>query len=540
VIAEPAFETLSPSTARAHAALQEALDCRVELWDRQDVHKWRQVMLNDAEGDRDDDGMGLFDVTVAALLELAHATTRTHRAALTPERDVIAAPLLEYTGDARLIAVAVVENVHGPYAQRLTDLVLSDLQQQKESEWLRDENYVFSQQVTDDFEELTFLRTMATHLVVNDTSLDIHQIVEKTLSGLREMIGAETIFFVNPGDVGLHVMQSCCSHPEEAVQVEVAVLAKLAEAYRERSADGPYVNNDLRTTNPEAGAAGIRQFLMVPINTAARRFGWFVAVNRTTAGRSWAPSPLLQIGQDEFGTWEASLLSTAASLVASHASNLELLREQEHLLINTVRSLVSALDAKDTYTRGHSERVALFSQRIAETMGYDSAARDRLYLSGLLHDVGKIGVSDATLRKPDKLTVEEFAEIKRHPDEGWAILRDLAQLRYVLPGVLHHHEQINGSGYPDGLKGEEIPLDARIMAVADAYDAMTSDRAYREGMPHVKAIDILRAGAGTQWDAEVVATFLKVVDDITAIRYGYKPYERAVRSGPALAPGCRS
>jgi HD-GYP domain-containing protein (c-di-GMP phosphodiesterase class II) len=205
-----------------------------------------------------------------------------------------------------------------------------------------------------------------------------------------------------------------------------------------------------------------------------------------------------------------------------------------------VRTLVSALDAKDAYTRGHSERVALFSKRIAEHLGYDDVATEKLYLSGLLHDVGKIGVSDAVLRKPDRLTPEEFAEIKRHPDEGWGILLELEQLRYVLPGVLHHHEQVNGTGYPDGLKGEQIPLDARIMAVADAYDAMTSDRAYRKGMPHEKAMEIIREGSGSQWDSDVVDAFLAVIDDITAIRYGYTQIERPARKGAALTPTCRS
>ena len=106
--------------------------------------------------------------------------------------------------------------------------------------------------------------------------------------------------------------------------------------------------------------------------------------------------------------------------------------------------------------------------------------------------------------------------------------------------MLHHHEQVNGTGYPDGLKGDEIPLDARIMAVADAYDAMTSDRAYRKGMPHEKAIEIITSGAGTQWDAQCVEAFLGVIDDITAIRYGYTQDERPARKGAALTPNCQS
>lgn len=411
----------------------------------------------------------------------------------------------------------------------------------EEVERLREENIVFSQQVTDDFEELTYLRQIATNLVVTDTALDIFQIVEHTISGLREMIGANAIYFVRPGaDRRPLVVASCCCDLEARECIGHDTVARLANTFCDRAATAPCVRNDINVIDPAAAAAGVRQFLMVPIGTAARSFGWFVAINRNSMGRQWPPSPLLQLGQDEFGTWEASLLNAAATLVASHASNLDLIREKERLLTNMVRTLVSALDSKDAYTRGHSERVALFSKRIAETMGYDQAATEKLYLSGLLHDVGKIGVSDAVLRKPDPLTPEEFAEIKRHPDEGWGILLELEQLRHVLPGVLHHHEQVNGTGYPDGLKGDEIPLDARIMAVADAYDAMTSDRAYRRGMPHEKAIDVIRTGAGTQWDAAVVESFLSVIDDIVAIRYGYSQVERPVRSGPALAPTCQS
>jgi HD-GYP domain-containing protein (c-di-GMP phosphodiesterase class II) len=480
------------------------------------------------------------DQRLVALLERAHATGRTCRATIAHERVAVAAPFAVETGEAVIVAVAEMETSCGLYAERLTDAVLRELRQRDEVEWLRDENFVFSQQVTDDFEELTYLRLMATQLVVKDTSLNIFQIVDQTINGLREMIGAEAVYFVRPGvNERPQVVSSCCCSPDASECVDHATVSRLANTFCDRAAVAPCVKNDIRTTDPAARAAGVRQFLMVPICTGARSFGWFVAINRSTAGRQWPPSPLLQLGHDEFGTWEASLLNAAATLVASHASNLDLIREKEHLLTNMVRTLVSALDAKDAYTRGHSERVALFSKRIAETLGYDDVATEKLYLSGLLHDVGKIGVSDAVLRKPDRLTAEEFAEIKQHPDEGWGILLELEQLNYVLPGVLHHHEQVNGTGYPDGLKGEEIPLDARIMAVADAYDAMTSDRAYRKGMPHEKAIAIITAGAGTQWDAKVVEAFLGVIDDITAIRYGYSQLERPVRKGPALRPSCK-
>lgn len=528
-------DMLAPVAAQALRALECALQIPLTTWLRESDGAWRVQEGDYAETQESPDDAPAID----GLLDEVAARGQTCR------RDVgsstlIGAPLADAAGSVLGVAVASVDKPLGEFAGRLADATLRDLHQRQEIEWLRDENYVFSHQVTDDFEELTFLRTMATRLVVDDTSLDIRQIVDRSIGDLREMIGAETIYFITPTGDSLTVAQECPCQPDQEAPIAAPTILRLARVHRARAAHGPCIKNDLSACDPEAVQAGVRQFLMAPIGIGDRQFGWFVAVNRTTIGRRWAPSPLLQLGHDEFGTWEASLLTTAATLLASHARNLELIREKEQLLINTVRSLVTALDAKDAYTRGHSERVALFSKRVAETLGYDCAAAERLYLSGLLHDVGKIGVSDAVLRKPEKLTDEEFTEIKRHPDEGWAILRDLEQLNYVLPGVLHHHERVGGGGYPDNLQGDQIPLDARIMAVADAYDAMTSDRAYRGGMPHEKAVEILRQGAGNQWDTQVVDAFLSVIEDIISIRYGYRAVERPTRQGPALGPSCQT
>lgn len=529
---------LAPEIVAALEALQRELDSPVEAWQRAPDGVWRPA-AGDDHGDLDLAGIDKprFD----ALLDKAYEAQHAYSAPAGPAGAVLAAPIVDGAGDVRALAVALIDGAAADYGVRLADSVLREIQQRQEMDWLRDENFVFSHQVTDDFEELTFLRTMATRLIVDDTSLNIHNIVDRAIADLREMIGAETVYFITaPHEREMMISQCCPAKPEEEAPVEANTILRLARVHRARAAHAPCVKNDLTACDPEACSAGVRQFLMTPIGAGDRHFGWFVAVNRTTIGRKWAPSPLLQLGHDEFGTWEASLLSTAATLLASHASNLDLIREKEQLLINTVRSLVTALDAKDAYTRGHSERVALFSKRIAETLGYDGAAAERLYLTGLLHDVGKIGVSDAVLRKPDKLSDDEFAEIKRHPDEGWAILRDLEQMRYVLPGVLHHHERVDGRGYPDNLAGEQIPLDARIMAVADAYDAMTSDRAYRAGMPHETAIKIIREGSGTQWDAPCVDAFLSVIEDIIAIRYGYKQIDREVRASSACEPHCQT
>src|ERR1051326_993625 len=142
---------------------------------------------------------------------------------------------------------------------------------------------------------------------------------------------------------------------------------------------------------------------------------------------------------------------------------------------------------------------------------------EQIYMTGLLHDIGKIGVRDAVLLKPGKLTDEEFAEIKKHPQIGHSIVKNLAPLRCALPGILHHHESYDGSGYPHKLAAEDIPLYGRILAVADAYDAMTSSRPYRPGMPPERAEDILRNGAARQWDPGMVAAFLRAIYAMRAI-----------------------
>ncbi len=177
--------------------------------------------------------------------------------------------------------------------------------------------------------------------------------------------------------------------------------------------------------------------------------------------------------------------------------------------VAAVRALAEAVDAKDAYTRGHSQRVAEFARELAAANGCDQGFIDLVYMTGTLHDVGKIGVPDSVLRKPDRLTDEEFAQIKLHPELGEKIVRQIPPLRETLSGIRGHHERWDGRGYPDRLAGESISLLARILAVADCFDAMTSDRPYRKGLPVEIALAEIEKGAGSQFDPVLAEVFVK-------------------------------
>lgn len=189
--------------------------------------------------------------------------------------------------------------------------------------------------------------------------------------------------------------------------------------------------------------------------------------------------------------------------------------ENEKLFIHVVHSLADAIDAKDTYTNGHSGRVAKYSKEIARRYGYSEKAQSDIYMMGLLHDVGKIGVPDAVINKPAKLNDEEYEMIKKHPDMGAQILENIKEMPSLATGARWHHERYGGGGYPDGLIGGDIPEEARIIAVADAYDAMSSRRSYRDVLTQESVRKEIEKGRGTQFDPEFADIMLTMIDEDT-------------------------
>lgn len=187
--------------------------------------------------------------------------------------------------------------------------------------------------------------------------------------------------------------------------------------------------------------------------------------------------------------------------------------ENRQLFLGTVKALAAAIDGKDPYTRGHSERVARVSVAIAQRLNLPDEECEKIRVSALLHDVGKIGIDDSILKKPSALTDDEYEIMKEHPQKGYKILSQIPAIKDFLPGMYMHHEMINGQGYPQGLKGDEIPLMGRIVAVADTFDAMTTDRPYQRAMKFEDAVARIQSFVGTRYDAQVVAAFSEACTD---------------------------
>ncbi len=226
--------------------------------------------------------------------------------------------------------------------------------------------------------------------------------------------------------------------------------------------------------------------------------GLMVAINR--------------IDKPDFDSTDVKLFNSVANGCAVFIENGRLFKDLKELFVGALRALTSSIDAKDQYTRGHSERVAFISRWIAERLAEEESLKEedihKIYLAGLLHDIGKMGVDESILRKKGKLTEQEFDHIRAHSSIGASILSEIKQMRDIVPGVLSHHERVDGKGYPNGLVGEQIPLIGKIIGLADSFDAMTSKRGYRNAMTVTETLAEIEKGLDTQFDEKVGRAFI--------------------------------
>jgi HD-GYP domain-containing protein (c-di-GMP phosphodiesterase class II) len=257
-----------------------------------------------------------------------------------------------------------------------------------------------------------------------------------------------------------------------------------------------------------------RQVLVQPLLLDGAFQGYLIGTDKT------GPDPMLS-------SYDLQLFQSTGSFLAAFLQTCRLFEQQRQMFLGTIKALTASIDAKDRYTRGHSERVAWLAAALARAVGLAEPEVRRIHIAGLVHDVGKIGVPEAVLCKPGRLTDDEFGWIKKHPEIGHHILADIPQLADILPGVLHHHERIDGKGYPHGLAGDAIPRMARIIAVADTFDALSSTRSYRAARARDVVLAEVARCAGTQLDPEIAAAITRI--DLTE-------FDRLLADHAASAP----
>jgi len=313
---------------------------------------------------------------------------------------------------------------------------------------------------------------------------DTRRQVGLTLEAARDALGADAVFW-HPGR----------GSEEPSVAGDVSLPAGWAGVFLPRALAG------------EGGDKVVRHFLD-PAARAASPWPTSAALVRVSRTRESWLGALSFHPRRLHGPADLKVLLLARRMLLSHRQQLQVYERLRESLFGLVRCLTAAIDAKDPYTWGHSERVARIAVRLGKEMGLPAVMLSDLYLAGLLHDVGKIGVRDDVLQKPGRLTDEEFAHIQTHTVIGDRLVSSIKALHHLRPGVRHHHERWDGKGYPDRLAGEAIPLLARVLAVADSCDAMMAARPYRPALSPQEIDLVMRHGAGAQWDADVVAAFL--------------------------------
>jgi response regulator RpfG family c-di-GMP phosphodiesterase len=318
-------------------------------------------------------------------------------------------------------------------------------------------------------------------------------IVSTTMKESRADVASLVLMDPSTKQFEVRLRRSSAESESEAEREELS-LVEILEHYRE---DRPVLYHGARAKrffHKLPPGRSIVSFITVPLKIRLEIIGMLNILSYTRGLK--------------FSEGQRKMLSILADRASSAIDNARLFENLQNTFQQTIQGFARAMEANDLYTHGHSDRVMQYSRLIAIGLHLNEENVRRICTAALMHDIGKIGIPLDALKKPQKLTKEEYELFKEHPDKGRRILEPIEFLKDIVPAVYHHHEQYDGTGYPLGLKGEEIPIEARILAVADTYDAMTSDRAYRAALSHEIAVAELKRCAGTQFDPRIVAVFI--------------------------------
>jgi putative nucleotidyltransferase with HDIG domain len=350
----------------------------------------------------------------------------------------------------------------------------------------------FSKNLASTYEELSLLYRISGSMLVSRQPVEFMQNICDELLGVMNISAAAAMAFAHPPALDEDV--AVTSGP---LRMRSTVLDLIQREISPRLAEEPQMllSNNYAPPSGKDGEQQVSNIIAVPLVSDEETIGLLVGVNKIDA---------------EFDSVDMKLINAVANQTSVFLANNRLYADIQDLLMGVLHALTATIDAKDPYTSGHSQRVALISKRLAEQCGFDPEKVQQIYLAGLLHDIGKIGVPEAILCKKGKLTDEEYEDMKRHPMLGANILGGIRQLDEVVVGILSHHERPDGGGYPRGLHDNQIPLEGKIICVADCFDAMTSYRTYRNALPLETVVQELKDNAGTQFDEDLIEKFLSI------------------------------
>jgi HD-GYP domain-containing protein (c-di-GMP phosphodiesterase class II) len=345
------------------------------------------------------------------------------------------------------------------------------------------ENAGFANEVLQNYEQLNLIFDLTQQI---SRVADLRDTETLLLRRVARLLAAEAVYIVTTDGDGRTFLEAKVPEATAALLTDNAAAVGAIDLVR-------------RTRHVHVAWAGSRRIIAGPLLRLDDKVDVVVATRAADA--------------PAFGSGDMMLIESVLAFGGQIISNTELHERMRRMSLEVTRALVAAIDKKDHYTSGHSERGGFLTRLTAQELGVPLAEQQTMEWSGLLHDVGKIGIPEEILCKPGKLTPEEFDIVKQHPRMGADILQPIASLRMVLDGVLYHHEVPNGTGYPEGLVGDQIPLVARIIHVVDTFDALTSTRSYRDAFSVLKALEIIRSEQGTRIDPEVAVAFMRAFHD---------------------------
>lgn len=396
----------------------------------------------------------------------------------------ISAELLCYAGrDIGSLQVCVPSGCTGVVAPGIARSLEAMLQLEGEIEDL-------SSEVVRVYEELSLIRSISGRL---GSEMDVETICRLVLAEADRILSARTIFIMllDADRRGLSTRFAMGLDAEPALGFRCPVSSGLVgHVFRQGE---PITVCDISGDNRIRLPFPATSILCVPLMSDRKPVGMVIASDKLSG--------------EEFWSQELKLMSIFASEVGVSIRKANLYGEFKTLFLSTVEALASAIDAKDPYTYGHSRRVARFAISICVELGMSKERIRKVELASLLHDIGKIGTPESILQKPGMLDPDEYEKIKEHPAKGAEILSSIVELQGITPWIRHHHEWYDGGGYPDRIAEKQIPLEARVIKIADAFDAMTSDRPYRKGLPPDEAVKIMEQFARSHFDPHVLGAF---------------------------------